>query len=70
MFQLKFDMDNVKLEDFLNFDQSLRHDLTERNDNFQASISIPNTTSIPLGKSKVTGETDARRIGYEYFSKE
>ncbi|MBR6201868.1 MAG: TIGR04255 family protein [Bacteroidaceae bacterium] len=70
MFQIRYSMDNVKLDDFLKFDSILRRDLTERNDAFQASISIPNTTSIPLGKSKVLGETDARRSGYEYFSKE
>lgn len=70
IFQLKFNMNNVKLEDFSQFESMLRHDLTERNENFQASISIPNTTNIPLGKSQVLGETNARRVGYEYFSKE
>lgn len=70
MFQIRYSMDNVKLDDFLGFDSVLRRDLTERNDAFQASISIPNNTNIPLGKSKVLGETDARRSGYEYFSKE
>lgn len=70
MFQLKFNMDNVQLEDFSKFENILRRDLSERRENFQASISIPNTTSIPLGKSQILGETNARRIGYEYFSKE
>lgn len=70
MFQLKFKMDNVQLEDFSKFETILRRDLSERSENFQASISIPNTTSIPLGKSQILGETNARRIGYEYFSKE
>lgn len=70
IFQLKFNMNNVKLEDFSKFESMLRHDLTERSENFQASISIPNTTNIPLGKSQVMGETNARRIGYEFFSKE
>lgn len=70
MFQLKFNMDNVQLEDFSKFEKILRRDLNERRENFQASISIPNTTSIPLGKSQILGETNARRIGYEYFSKE
>lgn len=70
IFQLKFNMNNVKLEDFSKFESMLRHDLTERSENFQASFSIPNTTNIPLGKSQVMGETNARRIGYEFFSKE
>ena len=70
IFQLKFNMGNVKLEDFSKFETILRRDLTERSDNIQASISIPNSTSIPLGKSQILGETNARRIGYEYFSKE
>lgn len=70
MFQIRYDMAGVKLDDFSRFDEILRRDLAERNDAFQASISIPNTTSIPLGKSQVLGETDARRSGFEYFSKE
>lgn len=70
MFQIKFNMDGVQLGDFLQFDAVVREYLDERNDNYQSSVRIPSTTNIPLGKAQLLWDSNTRRTGYDYFSKD
>ena len=44
MFQIKYNLEGMKLEEFLKFDTMLRKHLEERNDNYQSSFKIPSTT--------------------------
>lgn len=67
LFQLKFEMGNTKLSDFLKFDTQLRSDFPHRNDNIEASIDLP-SSPIPLGVSKVTGTSNAKMARHVYFS--
>lgn len=68
IFQFKFESDFFRLEDFLQFDKTLRRDFPNRNENIESSISIPPSTRIPLGKAQVSGVTDTKRVGYVYFT--
>lgn len=67
IFQIKFDMGAATLEDFLEYDKSIREILPEKSGNIAANINF-NGTSIPLGVSKVTGTSTARVDIYRYFS--
>ncbi len=68
IFQLKFDTGSVKLENFLKYDQMLRHDFPGRNDNIESSIQLPLSTRISIGKSQISGVTNTRRVGYVYYT--
>lgn len=69
LFQLKFEMGNTKLNEFLIFDPQLRKDFPNRNDNIEANIDLP-PSSIPLGISKVTGTSNAKMSGHVYFTQD
>ena len=50
LFQLKFEMGNTELSDFLKCDSQLNKYFPKRNDTIEASINLP-SSSIPLGVS-------------------
>ena len=68
IFQLKFDVGTVKVDDYLKFDNAIKRDFTKRNENFESSLSLGPATKIPLGQAQVSGVTNTRRIGYVYFT--
>lgn len=70
MFQIKYNLEGMKLEEFLKFDTMLRKHLEERNDNYQSSFKIPSTTNIPLGNAQMVWDSNTKRTGYDYFSKD
>lgn len=71
IFQIQFNMGDTTLEDFIKFDNILRRDFPNRNNQIEANINIPGTTGIPLGKSPITGGyTEARMKRYVYFTKD
>lgn len=67
LFQLKFEMGDTKLSDFLKCDETLRKLLPNRNEIIEASIDLP-STSIPLGTSKVSGTSNAKLANYVYYN--
>jgi len=68
IFQILFEDDKLKLEDFLSCDTRLRRDLPNKSENLESSLSLSPATRIPLGKAKVSGEANTRRVGYVYFT--
>ena len=68
IFQFKFESDSIRPEDFFQFDQILRRDFPNRNENIESSISLPPSTRIPFGKAQVSGISDTKRVGYVYFT--
>ena len=71
LFQLQFNMGDVSLDDFLQFDGTLRRDFPNRNNQIEANINIPRASGIPLGKSPIKdGYTEARMKSYVYFTKD
>ena len=68
IFQIKFDRDAIKVEDFLRCDSVLKRIFPQRNENIESSLSISPSTKIPLGKAHVSGVTNTRRVGYVYFT--
>ena len=72
VFQLKFNLEdsNVKLDDFLQFNGCLSRDFPSRRDDLETNITFPKSTKIPLGRSSVSGETETRRVGYAFLSKD
>lgn len=72
VFQLKFNLEDsgFKLDDFLQFNNSLSRDFPSRRDDLETNIKFPKSTKIPLGHSSVSGETDTRRVGHAYISKD
>jgi len=67
LIQIKYNTLNVKLNDFLTFDTTLRHDFPIRRDNIQVGIDLGNS-SIPIGVSKISGTSDAKVGSYVYSS--
>lgn len=67
LFQLKFEMGDKNLSDFLKCDAELRKLLPNRNDTIEANINLP-SSSIPLGTSKVSGTSNAKLANYLYYS--
>ncbi|MBR1933103.1 MAG: TIGR04255 family protein [Prevotella sp.] len=68
IFQLKFDSDSIRLDDYLKFDTVLKREFPKRSENIESSLSLAPSTRIPLGKAQVSGVTDTRRTGYVYFT--
>lgn len=68
IFQLKFDNDSLKVEDYLKYDSVLKRDFPQRSENIESSLSLGPATKIPLGKAQVSGVTNTRRTGYVYFT--
>jgi len=67
LFQIKYSSLGVKLNDFLRFDAQLKRDFPIRKNNIQVGIDLGGS-SIQLGKSKISGTSDAKVNGYVYFS--
>ncbi len=72
VFQLKFNIEDagLKLDDFLQFNNYLSRDFPSRRDDLETNIKFPKSTKIPLGRSLFSGETETRRIGHAYISKD
>jgi uncharacterized protein (TIGR04255 family) len=68
IFQMKYDLGVVNVEDFLRYDGILRRSFPQRNESIESSLSFSPSTKIPLGKAQVSGVTNTRRIGYVYFT--
>ena len=68
IFQLKYDSDSIRLDDFLKFDTILKREFPQRRENIESSLSLAPSTRIPLGKAQVSGVTNTRRTGYVYFT--
>lgn len=69
LFQLKYEMVNVKLDDFLKCDKDIRTILPNRSDVIEANINVPKT-NISLGTSKIIGTSNAKMANYTYFDVE
>ncbi|MFV0553618.1 MAG: TIGR04255 family protein [Mangrovibacterium sp.] len=69
IFQLVFDPSEVKLNDFLRYDEQIKHTYPIRSGNVHVGIDLGGS-SIPLGVSTLNGTTDARVNRYVYFSKD
>lgn len=67
LFQLKFKVENINLEDFLSYDNQLKRTMPNRMNNIQVGINFGGT-SIPLGISTISGTTDAKVGSYVYSS--
>lgn len=67
LFQLKFEMGNIVLSDFLKLDAQIRRDFPKRTDNIEANIDML-STPIPLGISKVVGTSNARLQSHTYYT--
>lgn len=66
LFQIKFDMGDLQLNDFLSLDAKIRQYLPNRHDTIEASINVP-STNIPLGISKISATSDAKIASHVYF---
>ncbi len=67
LFQIKYNSVNMKLSDFLKFDNQLKHNFPIRRDNIQVGIDLGGS-SIPLGVSKFSATSDAKIGSYVYLS--
>ena len=65
LFQLKFSETNMKA--YGEIDNALKNRLPIRKDNIAVGINL-NNTSIPLGRSKLDGVSDAKIESYIYMS--
>lgn len=68
IFQLKFDVGTVKVDDYLKFDIVLKRIFPKRSENIESSLSLSPATKITLGMAQVSGVTNTRRTGYLYFT--
>lgn len=68
IFQIKYQKEGIKLNDFLRYDDILKRKYPNRMDNYQANIDIPQT--FTPGISTVTGKADTKINSYTYFSKD
>jgi uncharacterized protein (TIGR04255 family) len=67
LFQIKYNSVNMKLSDFLKYDNQLKHNFPIRRDNIQVGIDLGGS-SIPLGVSKLSATSDAKIGSYVYLS--
>lgn len=67
LIQLKFNASDVKLTDFLRYDNLIKEILPNRQENIQVGLDF-NGSKIPLGVSSISGTSDARVESYVYFS--
>jgi len=68
IFQIKYQKEGVKLNDFLRYDDILKREYPNRMDNYHSNIDIPRT--FTPGISTVTGKADTKINSYTYFSKD
>lgn len=65
--QLKFDQDAISLDDFAKYDTALKRLYPNRRDNIQVGLDFGDV-NIPLGKSTITSQSDAKLRARVYFS--
>lgn len=68
LFQLKYTGD-IKLSDFLTYENSIKHALPIRRDKIEVGIDL-GKTSIHLGETKIEGTTNAEIKSYVFMSKD
>ncbi|MDR2690715.1 MAG: TIGR04255 family protein [Dysgonamonadaceae bacterium] len=68
IFQIKYQKEGIKLNDFLKYDTLLKRKYLNRIDNYHANIDMPRT--FTPGISTVTGKADTKINSYTYFSKD
>lgn len=69
LFQLKFNSENIRVEDFGICDASVRAKFPIRGHNMSVGINLQNA-SIPLGKSNIKGISEAKLRSFLYTTKE
>ncbi len=67
LFQIKYDIGQHSLDDFLALDSELHKTFPIRKDDFSANFNFGNSR-IPLGESKVSGTSNAKLTQYTYIS--
>ncbi len=65
LFQLKFNPNRIRIEDFSLYDSKLKVRFPVRKDNVSVGINLQNS-SIPLGKSSIKGTSDAKLSSFLY----
>lgn len=69
LFQLKYELGESELKDFLQVEDKIKETLPSRADNITANIDLP-SSPIPLGLSKITGTSNAKLSSYTFFSRD
>ena len=67
LFQLKYNLGESELKDFLNVESNLKGIFPKRANNVTANIDLP-SSPIPLGVSKITGTSNAKVTSYTFYS--
>lgn len=68
IFQILYDNEGVKLEDFLRFDKNIRDlGFSHRTDNIEANLNV-DKLDLPLGTSRISATTNTKLANYIYFS--
>ena len=66
--QIKYERGSVRLDDFLKYDTIIRNSLNLRTDTLQATLTVPKSTTLGVGKVDVKGTQETRKTGFTYFS--
>lgn len=67
LFQLKYDLGETELKNFLKVESQLKEIFPKRANNVTANIDLP-SSPIPLGVSKITGTSNAKVTSYTFYS--
>lgn len=67
LLQLKFDPTAIPLDTFTKYDTAIKRELPNRRDNIQVGLDFKGI-QIPIGKSTITSQSDARVGAIVYFS--
>lgn len=68
IFQILYNNEDMKLEDFLRFDKSLRDlGFLHRTDNLETNLNV-DKLDLPLGTSRISATTNTKLANYIYFS--
>jgi uncharacterized protein (TIGR04255 family) len=65
--QIKYFLDGIKLDSFLQYDKEIKKFLPLRKENLHVGINLGNA-SIPIGHAKISGTSEAQIETYIYFS--
>ena len=66
IFQILYDNEGVKLEDFLRFDKNIRDlGFSHRTDNIEANLDV-DKLDLPLGTSRISATTNTKLANYIY----
>lgn len=69
LFQLKYNIGETTLNDFLKVEHDIKKLFPKRADNITANIGLP-SSSIPLGISKITGTSNAKLSSYTFYTED